>query len=72
MLLVFYKLIVFMLVLMLHEKYRKGVMVMLILLFRIILVIRTTHLSEHLQTKGVQITEDALYINFNFLLGINK
>ena len=43
-------------------------MVMLILVFKIISVIQTIHLSEHLghnlQTKGVQITEDALYVQF--------
>ena len=58
MLLVFITLTVFMLVL-LALKYRMGVMVLVILAFRIISV--TYMYLINLLTKGIQITKDVLY-----------
>ena len=50
-----------MLVLMLEVQKGTGVMLLLILAFRIISVIQTIHFSEQLPDQRCWITEDALY-----------
>ena len=50
-----------MLVLMLEVQKGTGVMLLLILAFRIISVVQTIHFSEQLPDQRCWITEDALY-----------